>query len=605
MNEKLTLTVGFCTRDDFAGAWMTLGGLLEYHKDFIDEIVIIDNSPKDSKHAALLQEHVAHEPIVRYIRVVGPESSCIYKDRVFRAAKSDIVLCCDSHVLFGKNAIASLRKWFESNPNSKDLITGPMSKRGGADAMTSQQQMYVDEKFEIDTTAELKKKPIDRIITQNNIVWRGGNCGIWRLDDRALDSTHPAFPIAQNGTGAFACLRSTWPGFHPQFIGFGGNETWLMERFRELGGQVLCLPTFRWIHRFGYPDGHKYKISWDDRVRNYLIGFNDLDRPDLYDSAVGYFKHICPKALKKCIDKIPRPAGHLFEIRQVWSPAQVPDHKSGAIPVEMFHVLRRLIRSIIPNGSVLEFGSGMSTLLCDRMGIPTVTVEHDMGYFEKVKSKLISNKVDLRLCPIENNWYSWRPKRHEQFDLVIIDGPPGSIGRSGVLNYLADCLAPAATIVLDDTHRKDEDSLSRDLAGMYGFDVRRHHCGSRAFDVLSRRADISVYNEGVGTELKAILQTRFGMELIPSCGCNGKMKQMNYRGVTWCKENRDKITNWLLDGAKVWQSLGPDDLPENQKRAPWVVHAPAFAQRIGIHRILNEAIKRAESKADNQKENDE
>jgi hypothetical protein len=39
---------------------------------------------------------------------------------------------------------------------------------------------------------------------------------------------------------------------------------------------VLCLPFLRWMHRFSRPMGVPYPNRWEDRIRNYLIGFGEL-----------------------------------------------------------------------------------------------------------------------------------------------------------------------------------------------------------------------------------------------------------------------------------------------------------------------------------------
>jgi len=39
---------------------------------------------------------------------------------------------------------------------------------------------------------------------------------------------------------------------------------------------VLCLPLLRWLHRFNRPFGVPYVNTWEDRVRNYFIGFDEL-----------------------------------------------------------------------------------------------------------------------------------------------------------------------------------------------------------------------------------------------------------------------------------------------------------------------------------------
>jgi hypothetical protein len=55
-----------------------------------------------------------------------------------------------------------------------------------------------------------------------------------------------------------------------------GEEGDIHEKVRRRGGRILCLPFLRWLHRFGRPGGLSYVNRWEDRMRNYLIGFNEL-----------------------------------------------------------------------------------------------------------------------------------------------------------------------------------------------------------------------------------------------------------------------------------------------------------------------------------------
>jgi hypothetical protein len=43
------------------------------------------------------------------------------------------------------------------------------------------------------------------------------------------------------------------------------------------GKKTLCLPFLRWMHRFGRPSGVPYPISLKNKIRNYIIGFADLN----------------------------------------------------------------------------------------------------------------------------------------------------------------------------------------------------------------------------------------------------------------------------------------------------------------------------------------
>jgi hypothetical protein len=87
------------------------------------------------------------------------------------------------------------------------------------------------------------------------------------------------------GLGAFSCRTDAWPGFHPGFRGFGGEEGYLHEKFRRAGGRCLCLPWLRWMHRFGRPRGVPYPLTIEDKLRNYVLGHTELGL-DLSPSSV-------------------------------------------------------------------------------------------------------------------------------------------------------------------------------------------------------------------------------------------------------------------------------------------------------------------------------
>ena len=42
------------------------------------------------------------------------------------------------------------------------------------------------------------------------------------------------------------------------------------------GRKTICLPFLRWLHRFGRPDGIKYELTVDNKVRNYVFEFMEL-----------------------------------------------------------------------------------------------------------------------------------------------------------------------------------------------------------------------------------------------------------------------------------------------------------------------------------------
>ena len=76
---------------------------------------------------------------------------------------------------------------------------------------------------------------------------------------------------------SLALTKNAWPGFNKNFHGFGGEEGYIHEKFRQNGQRTLCLPFLRWLHRFARPNGVPYRLNWEDRIHNYIVGFRDLD----------------------------------------------------------------------------------------------------------------------------------------------------------------------------------------------------------------------------------------------------------------------------------------------------------------------------------------
>ena len=93
---------------------------------------------------------------------------------------------------------------------------------------------------------------------------------------RASGPDGEPFDIPMQGLGLFSCRKAAWPGFHPGFRGFGGEEGYIHEKFRKLGRRCLCLPWLRWVHRFGRPAGAPYPLRLRDRITNYLIGHREV-----------------------------------------------------------------------------------------------------------------------------------------------------------------------------------------------------------------------------------------------------------------------------------------------------------------------------------------
>lgn len=236
------------TYDDFDGVYFTIQSIRLHHPEIAEEMsfLVIDNHP-EGPYAADLKELETRIPRLRYLPFRGFRGTAV-RDLLFRAADADVVLCVDSHVLFAPGALRALLDHFDADPESSDLVQGPL--------LADDLQTIIGSHF----------AP----------RWESGMYGAWAADPRALDRDGDAFDIPMQGLGAFACRRDAWPGFNPRFRGFGGEEGYIHEKFRQRGGRVLCLPAFRWTHRFPRPLGPPYRPEFVDRIRNYRIGWTEI-----------------------------------------------------------------------------------------------------------------------------------------------------------------------------------------------------------------------------------------------------------------------------------------------------------------------------------------
>lgn len=244
---KKKLTIGMATYDDFDGVYFSVQALRIYHPEIVNEIeiLVIDNHPGGPCSAALKKLDLM-VPGYRYVPEKGTTGTAV-RDVIFREACGEFVLCMDCHVFIFPGVLQQLLTYLDAQPECHDLLQGPL--------------IYDD---------------LKTISTHFQPVWRNGMYGVWATDERGCASNAEPFDIPMQGLGLFCCRRDTWPGFNPRFRGFGGEEGYIHEKFRQNGGRALCLPFLRWLHRFERPMGVPYKNKWEDRIYNYMVGFQEL-----------------------------------------------------------------------------------------------------------------------------------------------------------------------------------------------------------------------------------------------------------------------------------------------------------------------------------------
>ena len=127
----------------------------------------------------------------------------------------------------------------------------------------------------------------------------------------------------------------------------------------------------------------------------------------------------------------------------------------------------------IPHGlTILELGSGTGTHELGKI-YKVHCVEHDKNWVNKFSN------LTYHYAPIKEGWYDkeWLQNLPKDYDLLIFDGPPGSIGRTKVLENL-HMFNLNVPIIVDDTHRKVEKNMAEKLVNMLNtsyLEIKEHN----------------------------------------------------------------------------------------------------------------------------------
>jgi predicted O-methyltransferase YrrM len=176
-------------------------------------------------------------------------------------------------------------------------------------------------------------------------------------------------------------------------------------------------------------------------------------------------------------DTIIRQTEALLSLFSVLKPSlPLPETRGSAVSPDLMKRVAETIYARRPS-LVFEAGSGVSTLFmayCLRQigRGRVIALEHDTQYLKSTWELLALHGVEdfatvvhapLREIDVGGEQWLWydttRLPLDEQIDLVVVDGPPGTIGpmaRYPALPVLFEHLEPGATIIVDDANRPDE-----------------------------------------------------------------------------------------------------------------------------------------------------
>jgi hypothetical protein len=126
----------------------------------------------------------------------------------------------------------------------------------------------------------------------------------------------------------------------------------------------------------------------------------------------------------------------------------------------------------LPEGAhILELGSGSGTTrLVEHYEFQVTTVEHDPEYLNKCAGATYIH------APIISGWYDTSILRTELpagYDVLLVDGPTGAIGRGGLFSNL-DLFDTSKPMIFDDVNRQPEYELATKVSRYLGVGISYH-----------------------------------------------------------------------------------------------------------------------------------
>jgi glycosyltransferase involved in cell wall biosynthesis len=138
----------------------------------------------------------------------------------------------------------------------------------------------------------------------------------------------------------------------------------------------------------------------------------------------------------------------------------VGDFGGWSISKTLFDFINELLE---PGSRIIETGSGWGTGELAK-NFEMYSIEHDPHFINIHHSNYINSPIVEYFddsFPNDSGWYNsdiLKKELPKDYDLILVDGPPGTIGRSGFYKHL-DLFRSDVPIILDDVDRKEELNL--------------------------------------------------------------------------------------------------------------------------------------------------
>jgi hypothetical protein len=655
----MTISIGMAHYEDFHGAVFTIQSILAYQNLYdVAEILVIDASP-GSAHSRELKSFCDKVQLVpvRFIEYHGPNSTTQPRQAIFDNAIGDWVLVLDCHVLLQPNFLDRAYSVTHQASYRDAMLTGPIYYDGlkwgsthfdmvwrgqmwgiwataWATADGQVFSVHPDQDgncvfFEVGSSLEMK-----RIEVGFDIPDRIPYAGHERAFSRFVPRIRPLitswnrlpnqvdvnpFKVPAQGLGMFLSRRESWPGFNRDFREFGGEEGYIHAKYLARGDATYCVPGLGWWHRFGRPEGARYRFTMEGKVRNYVIGFQELGRDiepirqhfmaeglpnekwqQIVADPVGYVPPAGPPTAPSGRPvNHPQPS-HVFDIPGVLdflraNPRDLNEHFDAII-----HHAKGCKKAV----ELAKRRESVFPLVVAGCEVTSYNEEQDaiQDYAERYGA--------ARVIPWDHN----HPRQPEACDFLFLDTRANGERLGEELKDWGPVVSRC--IAIHDTQANGEigddgkggmwDAMKAFLLDNPDWFVAHHGPSQWGLTILSKVDEFRPKSTiipwppgfGPGTEMFRMLEA-LGVTERPGCSCKAVALQMDYWGPAICKQPEPYA--WILKNVKensekwTWAEKLQIGAKATLKREGW-----ALAFRLNPLRLeeslIDEAIRRAEEK---------
>lgn len=609
----MKLSIGMAHFEDFHGAVFSIQSIRmteTFHTRDI-EIIVIDNSP-NTEHGKSLNRFCQGVG-VKYIPFEDSTGTTQTRQAIFDNATGDAVMCMDCHVLLFNDGLERLMDFYENNPETKDLYTGPLYLDNLKQQSTHFDLLWRREmwgvwgytrecneckyKFsyqpardfdnldhDVFLSMETTQRDIGKVCPQcsNNLEFSKDNKMKLSLD------TEP-FQIPAQGLGMFTCMKHAWLGFNPYFRHFGGEEGYIHHKFEQAGHKTMCLPFLGWWHRFSRPDGVKYPVSANSKILNYMHGYYELGLPledvrehfaqtgkipsnetwehlmnQLTDSLASGPEPAAPK--KKCCGGKSNCKNKENCDKEGCSNKTVVEKRDGVslanrsmldIYYEFETELQRQVREMLKNSSSVVSYNKSAEYSFNVMSLDTVEryYLHHTNEDQATAIKTLCN--NHHAMNMSTHDFNLEPE-NKDIDTLLI----GHFEDDGDLDRIMAFKGHVAKniILVCPTAEKYQKILTDWIINnrdCYLTDMK--YADERKMIVMKfsknkedgiKAIPLNLGTIGVGCGTELKKSLKLiGIEATANCSCNARANSMDLMGVDWCEKNTDLICDWLKEEA--------------------------------------------------------